>query len=677
MSANTPPMKYALLVAALLQVIPASAYAAKDDKDVANDAQVCEDCPEPGERSAWIEGGIGLQSNDSYYFGRYTGRESNGASISLDGAFKYRDKLNTGAYVDGKFVDVGLDSRLLAVEGGRQGKYAIAVEYDELPNYRKSLTNASLETKRDQLGVRFSIIPGATWEVSGHYRHENKEGTRDTGSSFGYSSPQILAVPVDYQTDDFGVAVGYRGERMQARLAYEASLFKNGNDDISWVNPALIPAQGKIAESPDNQFHQLSAQLAFQVSDKTQLNGSFARGRMTQDQQFLPYGTVPSPALPTNNLDGQVNTTLAKLDINTRLSPRVLLDASYTHSDRDNQTPINSYSYILGENLAIPTGDRQNLPFSFEQNLLRLKAGYRFANGADLSGGFDNDKIQRTYQQAEETEDKTLWAKLRLQPMESVETTFKLSHADRDASTYDPTAYQNPRFPNSGAVAGEPLMKPFHLADRTRDKVGVDVSYAAKENLNVAINVDYYKDEYQNMVLGLNDAKGVSLTPSFTYAFNDKGTLSGYFAYESLKSEQNGREWYGPNLNGPDTGFGPGIWLSADANVTRTVGMNIDWKLITKKLDVGAEVVFSDFSGKVEYPGSLDLPELKSTLAAIGVHGVYKLKDNTSIRAGYRYEKYREDDWANVNFGAVPGLGVAPETQKTHLIYIAVRYAFK
>jgi MtrB/PioB family decaheme-associated outer membrane protein len=674
MSASTPPMQFALLVAALAQVLPSMAYAAKADKD-ADEARICEDCPDTSGRSGWVEGGVVMQSDDSFHFGRYTGNEANGALLNLNGEVSYRGKLD-GAYLNGKVMNLGLESRSLSLEGGRQGKYGVGVEYDRIPNFLKDYPGVSLKTERDRLGVRFSLLPVRDWEVTGHFRRERKDGTRDVGAAFGFGNPAILAVPVDYQTDDFGLALGYQGERLQARFAYAGSLFKNDLNAITWPNPSPGPATGRIAESPDNQSHQISAQFGYQVTHLTRVGASFARGRMTQDQAFLPYGTGPSPVLPANSLDGEVNTTLAKVDVNSRPIPKLRLDASYTYSDRDNNTPVNTYNYVIADTVLATdpvTGLpvlRQNRPYGFEQHLLRLKAGYRLPKNADLSGGFDIDKLKRSYRQAEETEDQTLWAKLKLQPMEGVETTLKISHSDRDASAYDPTAYQNPVYPESGAIPGDPLMKAFEMADRARDKIGFDVAYTAGENLSLGLGFDYYKDDYRKMVLGLTEASGLTATPSLTYAFNDKLSASAYYTYERLKSEQSGREWItAPPISVP--------WAEADTNETQTVGLSVNWKAIPKKLDIGADVVYSDFSGKIKYPNSTDLPELSSSLTAIGVHGTYAMKENLSFRVGYRYENYRESDWANVPLLTVTTLGVTPDKQETHVVYLSIRYEFK
>lgn len=691
-----PPMRYALLVVALMQILPMAVMAAekgekaakatKADKEEETGA-ACEDCPDYSGWSKWFEVGIGSLSDDSYHFGRYSGQEEEGAYINANAEATYRAKTG-GGYMNARVRDLGLDSRNVMVEAGRQGKYGVALEYDQVPNFLKQYPGVAIKTERERAGVKFSAVPGKDWEITGFYRHEEKDGTKEVGSTFGFSQTRILAAPVSYETNDFGLNLGYKGERFQALIAYSGSLFNNGNDAISWPNSLPPPASGQIAEAPDNQSHQISALLGYQLTDRTRLGAKLAFGRMTQDQDFLAYGT--SAGFPaTSNLDGEVKTTLAKLDISSRPSPRLRLEGSYTYSDRDNNTPVNTYNYVITDTIVSPDA-RQNRPYSFEQHVLRLKAGYRMPKDMDISGGFDYDKMDRSHHQVKETEEKTLWAKLKLHPTDTVETTLKISHGSRDASAAEVSspgaAYQNPSYPESGVVypgmtLPNPLMLAFELADRTRDKVGFDVSYNPQAKLTLGFALDYYKDDYKNMELGLTEATGLSLTPNLTYLFSEDLTASAYYSYERLKSGQTGAEWItGTYLGGgASCNFGP-CWIESDSNTTQMVGLSINWKAIPDKLDVGADLVYADFTGKIRFENEPALPDLSSTLTALGVHGIYRKSDQLSFRADYRFERYQDSDWANIPesiLTTVDTLGVTPKKQETHLIYFSVRYAFK
>ncbi len=698
MTTKKNSMRYALLAAALMQVFPVIAAAA--EKGAADAAPECEDCPATSGRSGWVEGGIGAQSDDSYHFGRYNGHQDNGGFVNAAGEYRYRGK-DDASYLDIRAEDLGLDTRELVVEGGRQGKYGIGLVYDEIPNNRVSdtrspfrssgdgqlslppgwipsdstatmptlasdLVDTPLETQRDRLGVKFSYVPARDWELSGHFRREEKDGTKDVGATISFNQTVILPVPVNYQTDDFGLAAGYKGERLQARLAYAGSLFKNDAERIAWDNPfANAPSSpsGQMADAPDNQFHQISAQLGYQLTDTTRLGASLARGRMTQDETFLPYTVnpaIPSAALPVASLDGEVDTTLAKVEVYSRPTTKLRLDASYTYSDRDNQTGVNTYDYVVTDVTA--GGLRQNRPYSFEQNLLRAKAGYRLSGNADLSLGVDHDKMERTYQQVEETEDLSVWGRLRMRPFEMVEATLKLTHSNRDASPYTPLSGENS------------LMRVHYMADRDRDKVGFEVTLTPTEKLSLGIEVDYLEDEYSEMYLGLQEASGMTSNLNLAYVFSERLSATAYYTHEKLESEQAGSGWdVDPALGVP--------WLASDSNRTQTFGFGLKWAAIPSKLDVGADFVYADYSGKMQYAGGVDLPELSSTLTGVGVDGVYSLKDNLSLRGAYRFERYKESDWAkNGAVDAIPtllSLGEGPQDSDVHLVTLSVRYEIK
>lgn len=731
MPADKFSVRCALLVAALVQVFAASADAAdaaKKGGEAEPSVKPCEDCPDYSGWSGWVEGGVGYQTDDSYHFGRYTGLEKSGGLINASGDVRYRGK--DGSYLDAKAVDLGLESRDVLVGGGKQGKYGIEVEYDQIPNFRAQdtrspfinqgggqlglpagwapgpttgampnlgadLASAPIKTQRDRAGVKFSVMPAREWEITGYFREEKKDGTKDVGATFGFTETAILPVAFNYKTDDFGLSLGYKGSRLQYKLAYSGSLFKNDQDAITWNNPFTHVAGqdfGRSAEAPDNESHQISAHLGYQLTDHTRLAGQLAFGRLTQNQSFEPYTINPfiaSPALPASSLSGRVDTTLAKLDINSRPAPRLRLDASYTYSNRDNKSSLNNYNYVLTDSiLAIDPNTglpvvRQNRPYSFEQHLLRTKAGYLFPKDIDVSGGFDYDQMNRSYQQVEETKDKTLWAKIKFHPLETLEATLKYSYAARDASApivSSPTAaFQNPVFPESGvnyagATTPNPLMLAFELADRRRNKLGLGLNINPTAKLSVSLDVDYYKDDYQNMVLGLTQATGVTGTPSITYVFSDRLSASAYYTYEKLNSDQASREW----ISLPPTS---NSWMESDSNLTHTLGLNATWQAIPKKLDLGADAVYSKFTGQIQYAGAASLPDLSSTLTAIGVHGNYKMKDRLSLRAALWYEKYQESDWAkNASVSFLPtllSLGAAAQNADTILLSVSVRYDLK
>ena len=685
---------------------------AADSEENAPEPPACKYCPDDFGWSGWVEGGISVQDEDDYRFGRYNGLYDQGSNLILNGAWDYRDE--DGLFVEATVSDLGLDSHRLVIEGGRQGLYELGFEIERIPNYRHDETSSPFEdsgegqlglaadwvrgattsdmpelssnlvrtplvTERDRSGVRFSYYPEKNWEISGYIRREEKQGLQDIGATFGFSESVILPFPVDYTTDDIGLSLHYSRDKFQSQLNLTTSLFDNSLDAVSWQNPyedaASDLAQGNMAGAPDNEFQQVSAIIAYQLQEKTRLSARLARGRMTQDAELLPYTINPSiatSALPVNSLDAQIDSTLASLQIVSQPADKLRLDASYSYSDRDNQTATNVYDGVTTDLAA--TGSRMNRPYSYTQKLLRLKADYRLPDNLKLSLGFDDDQMDRSYTNVEETQEQTLWGKFKAYPLDTLETTLKLSYSRRDASPFVALSDIDPLldYPNSNYYNNE-LLRMHHMADRTRNKLGVELAYTTASAMMLGLQLDYFIDDYDEMYLGLQQGKGVESTASLSSMLSETLTTSMYYSYSRLVSDQQGSEKL--LISDPEN-----PWVSSDRNLSNTVGVSISWIAIEDELDIGAEFTYSDFSGEIEFENATDLPEISSILRAINVHGNYLLSKEMTVRFEYRYEVYEEDNWnqdgAVDTLPTLLDLGEIARDDTTSLAYVSLRYSF-
>jgi hypothetical protein len=159
------------------------------------------------------------------------------------------------------------------------------------------------------------------------------------------------------------------------------------------------------------------------VAEHTRLTGQLAFGRMSQNSNFLPHTinpTLPTSPLPATDLNGKVDTKLAKLGVPSRPTRKLRLNADYTYSDRDNRTNQNFYEYVIID-LVISPVPRENRPYSFKQHLLRANVGYTLPMRPDISVGLDYDKTDRTFQEVDHRKDSTAWAELKVKPHDLVE----------------------------------------------------------------------------------------------------------------------------------------------------------------------------------------------------------------------------------------------------------------
>ena len=112
------------------------------------------------------------------------------------------------------------------------------------------------------------------------------------------------------------------------------------------------------------------------------------------------------------------------------------------------------------------------------------------------------------------------------------------------------------------------------------------------------------------------------------------------------------------------------------------MGVCINWDVIPDKLDIGTDLVYSDYTGKINYDNAPNYPDLESTLKSVRIHGTYKMKENLSVKLSYWYDDYSEDDWAKDGIGVatlptVLGLGAETQDYDVHEIAASIRYEFK
>ncbi len=691
----------ALVVLATLALCLPSLARADDQTTAAPDTSKwkCSFCEfEEEGRSGLLDLGLGYVSDDSFKFGEYNGLEEKGAYLIGNMTGRYRGE--DAAYVDLSVTDLGLDTRTLGVEGGKQGRYKLFLKYSELPHnisdtaqtpfsgaggssllYTGVLRGEDLDTKRKRIDLGGSLIPFTHWEYDVKFRHETKDGQRGTAGSFFFSAAQLV-LPVDYTTDQVDVSAAYSSGKWQAKLAYYGSLFKSDEESLTWQNPYPPvgtplydgPGTGQLALPPSNQFHQIVLSSGYQFNDRTRAMGEVAIGRMTQDERFLPVTTnasllsstvAPGP-LPRNSLDGQVDTLNVNLKVVSAPIDKLRLNAAYTYNDRNNKTPQSGYEWVTTD--MSPNQARINQPYSFTRNLFNLSADYRLPRYAKLGAGYDYDNYKRNLQDFDETDEQTLWGKVSANAGEYVDWMFKYAHAQRDVSTYDPNPVIDP--------PQNPLMRKYNMADRDRDTVGFHTGITPMERLTVGVGIDYAWDDYSKSLVGLLDGEQGDVSADASLVLTDKATLTFFANRELIKSNQGGSQTT-PTIQD---------WSARNRDTIDTAGVGIKYRA-NEKLDLGADYSASRSTGEISirdasFAGSSQsFPDLTTELDSVRIYGTYQLKPAVALRATYWYERYDSDDWtvdgvAPLTIPNVITLGQDSPTYHVNAVSLSVRYSF-
>jgi len=648
---------------ALALLAPAAAWAQVDTSD-----WICEYCPfEEGYRADYEAGGSYV-NEDASRFGNATGYDEKGGYVNLDGEGSYaKDGRQMRWYAE----DLGLSSRVLHIEGGRQGTFGLDLTYSELP-YRlfdtsrtvftndgdnlnlpsgwvrapttggmtqlgSSLNGRPIETDRQILEVGGNYMPTNAFTVFADYRRQQRDGVAiDSGSTF--TQGVYLPRPIDDYTDEMNVGAGYESGAFNVQLAWYASFYRNDVGSLTWDNPFTGFAgadQGRTAVAPDNDFTQISLSGGYfaEMLDTT-IVFSAAVGQGEQTATLLPYTINPllsPPSLPVTALDGKVDTSNYAFTVTSRPFDKARVKLSYRFDERDNKTPISTWERVITD--ALTSGDPEtNVPYSFERSRLNLSASYRLFDSLLLSAGYDRGETDRDMQEVAEQTEETGWGKLRWRPNGYVDIAIRGGTSRRDIDRY---------YEAFAATLGQnPLMRKYNLAYRYREFGEVTVS-GSLPNAPVSAGITWLMadDSYSQSELGMTDSTEDRYTIDLSWAVSETSSIYVSAGSELLKAGQLGSETFSaPNWNADHeddfTHYGAGFRI---LDIGDKGSVEVDYTRSTGETDIAV----TRFG---ETPSIL--PTLESVMDMFRLNVAYAFSDRLDATLMIAYEHADFDDWA-------------------------------
>jgi MtrB/PioB family decaheme-associated outer membrane protein len=661
MNRNNDKLRTAIAATLLL---PTAAFAQVDTGE-----WKCEYCPFDDGYRAEVDAGAGYVSDDAARFGNGTGRDAKEAFIGLGGAGRY---LKNGTEVTWYAEDLGEDSRVLNISGGRPGKFELGLDYRDLP-YRlfdststifgssgtgvlslpaawvsaattagftaldASLTPVNIEKDRQIIEVGAKYLPTRKIKLYADYSRQKRDGVSVmSGSQFTQSS--FLPRPVDDYTDQLNAGVRFSVGSLNLGLAYFGSFYRNDIDSLSWENPfTAAPGadRGRLALEPDNDFQQLSLTGVYRTTTlNTVVAFSTALGQGEQNAVFLPYtinSTLPATALPSPSLDGQVDTGNYALTITSRPYKRTNIRFSYRYDERDNQTPVSAWARVITD--TFPNGGAEaNVPYSFERAKLNLSGSLKLFDTLKVSAGYDRTELDRDFQEvASQTEDSG-WGKVRWRPLSYLEASFRGGAATREIDAYDTDV--------AISLGQNPLMRKYNLAYRYREFAELTFS-ASMPQRPVSVDISYLfaDDSYSQSELGISDGEENRVSVDFNWAVSDKTSLYLNAGSESIDATQLGSE----TLQGP-------VWRALHEDVFTYYGGGLAIAGLSDKVELTLDYTRSDGETEIRFEGqnvsTVPLPNLESTMDSLRLTMIYEASDRMDFTLGLNYERFETADWA-------------------------------
>jgi len=672
--------------------------------------------PEPPDLSRWqcrncplvygwrgnVLFGAGYVSDDFFEFGNYRGLEEQGVygALGVDLTWRAED----ARYLDIYGERLGLDSRTLAIEAGKQGSYKVFLGWDQITQYRADDTrtpflgagtsdqtlpddwvlagttdgmtaldaslrqiNIGRERRTLRLGVEFG--GKSPWRYKADVRRSTRDGNAIRGASFIFRAVE-LAAPIDYQTTRFDTSIAYVKDRWQLEAGYNVSLFENDNDALQWENPftGIFGAQlGQLAEPPDNQFHQFMLSGSWNQSRYLTLAGQVAIGRMKQDAGFLQPTVnlnLVNPGLPRANLNGEVDTRIVNFRATSNLTRSLRARVQFRYDERDNDSPRDAYTQVVADTFV--TGEVVNEPYSFDRTSVDASLDYRVFSFLNLTASAERKEMDRTLQEVEETTTDiyALQARANLFERLNLRAEYKREQRDNDL---DP-ALLGPEV--------NPDLRRFHFAEKDRDAFRISADYALLDNLFLGAFAEVADEDYKDVKIGLSDARAESYGIDLSASFSRKVSAHAFVAFERLEADVRGAD----NIDGA-------TWFATQDDDFRTAGVGINFDELPGKWVRGSvDLTYAAADGEIAIDKrstvSPEFPRLKTRRFTLEASLERALRENLNLRLGYLVGKLSEDDFFrdNVLPDTVPtllSLGEQTPDGTVHVVSAVLRYRFQ
>ena len=669
---NSPRVAISLLVSAVVSATAFGEAFTADYTKARTDRWRCRLCPfdDAFRREGSVAAGVLTVSESQPRFGRDNGldRAGNRADVAVN--VRYRDEVGRMATVQG--TDLGLDARQLRVLLADPSAGTATLQWREVPrnvaadgrspyvaaigggslslpaDWTKAYDTADmvdlgsapsfhLATHRRRVGAAWRFEPRPGWQLHTDYLRETKRGTEETGADFLYQAA-TLPKPVDYRTEAFGARASFRARPVLLAVEAREARFANTVPGLTWESayPGPVPV-GRKALPPSNTLRTLSW-TARSTLGRTSFHSRLSWSRGHQDEAFVSGTTgdaLASPLLPAPSLEGRIHGFAGSLRAVSRLTQRLRLDLSHRRWQRDNRTPLRTWTPVLGDLVALPA--RINRAHGFDRHGTELRLRYRLPRGVRLAAGASEAALGRQVSsgllpEVVRNEEAGFWLEAAAR-WRGLGATLKASRRDRRATAFEARGSNNP------------LTRRFHQAEREqrgwKARLHGDVGASG---LSLGLYADQRRNDYPDSALGRLNDEDRGWGVDFSYAFGARATLTGFHDGQRTAFSSAG-----------SAAFGVPDWWSTSRDAVAAHGLTFESRLIAEdRLHLSVAYVRSSGEGAyrttvalAETPAETPIfPALISHHRSLDIMVRYRYSDRVTLALRHYGERYRSADWA-------------------------------
>jgi MtrB/PioB family decaheme-associated outer membrane protein len=564
-----------------------------------------------------------------------------------------------------------------------------------LTPYLQAANSLDVGLQRDRTDVTFELGKMAALGWVLQIQHENRNGFRPYGGSFGFGNAPEIVEPIDYDTSSAEVRGEWNTKTAGAQFGVRYSRFTNNISTLYWDNPVRgtnstdpnaysAPGSSSIGGAatgfadlaPDN-----TAGLAF-FNGRAKLGASWwVKGRasyqvLEQDERLQPYtlnsaivghdahGAAFDPTnranLPAQSFDGKVKVANLAADAGTDLGDRFDLAFRYRYYDYDNQSGVIDFPGYVRFHAVWEDIERHNAPYSYTRETATAELGWEVNRSSNLLLAVERRSWKRELQETANTDEDAVRLSFDTRAITNLALRATYELGDRSFDEYDNERGGGATFPEPEST-NLPGMRKFNQAERTYDLWLLQGDYTISDTMTLSGNWQGRQDDYDKSAFGLQSADtmayGLELGWAFAagrnlYVFANRDDIE-YF----LQSRQSGAT---PSTDPLAN------WSGDFSDETTTFGVGFDCDPCGK-WTVGVAGRYSQTAGFLDFfspPGgtpdvAFDIPNYDDvTLWAFDGRVDYRLTEHFSMGVSLLYEDYEINSF--LTRGLIPFLPAAP-----------------
>ena len=614
---------------------------------------------------------------------------------------------------------ISTNARLLATEPQR-GVFVLPSPRPALNLHNSAPDIDEISVRWDKALMRFTYAVSPNFDVTGEYTRIRKEGDKPMGMAFGSPGSNFYEVlqPIEQTIHDFRLRGSFADPRYQLQFAYGLSVFENDLTRMRADNPCVGngapcsagdaggPGTGQSSLPPSNMAHSLSVAGGVNLPLRTRINANVSWGLHLQNDAFLPH-TInpvlagnPDLALPSQNLNGLVQTWLVYLSATSRPFDIVTFGARYRFYDySDLSRQIVFPGVVVNDNALEPA--RVAGRWSWQKQNADVDARWRLLESTALTTGIGWERWDRNEHREVPISDEYFGrVALDVTPTDWLLARLTYTPSFRRISTYNTFAHLEHTVtedPGAAAAAGQSVfLRKFDEADRDRQKIEAQLQFTVGNSFTATPTVGWHHDNYIDSRLGLQEETGWVAGIDLTWRPLELVALSAGYTYERLAQTMRSRSR--PVSGGSTIDTADFDWVSDLTDTVHTVYAGVKAALIPKRLDLRFDANYSTSLGRVDNSNPTPpvtgtvaqnntatvqkWPAFEDTLLHLETALIYYFDKNWAAKLGYAFEMFNQSDWRTNLNPFIPGvssiwLGNTLRDYTAHMMGASLSYRFK